>query len=206
MSGLVLTCVRVCNTKRGINASVVLFVLAVICHSACSFHVPQAHLQVVGMLQFVSSDINQPSLPTPFFLWLLTSVKTILQGTVKGGRRQGRWRKRWEDNIREWTGLEFAKSQRAVENRENGGNWLCGHLWCPSDHPRLRDRWRKITVRLGLRIFVIWDHAARLKKILSRGILSHRTINLLTRFSTGQIIDITREIEMTDLSGWRTTP
>ena len=45
-------------------------------------------------------------------------AKTILQGTVKGGRRQGGQRKRWEDNIREWTGLEFAKSQRAVENRE----------------------------------------------------------------------------------------
>ena len=45
-------------------------------------------------------------------------AKTILQGTVKGGRRQGRQKKRWEDNIREWTGLEFAKSQRAVENRE----------------------------------------------------------------------------------------
>ena len=44
-------------------------------------------------------------------------VKTISQGTVKGGRRQGRKRKRWEDNTREWTGLEFAKSQRAVENR-----------------------------------------------------------------------------------------
>ena len=44
--------------------------------------------------------------------------KPIWQGTVKGGRRQGRQRKRWEDNIREWTGLEFAKSQRAVENRE----------------------------------------------------------------------------------------
>ena len=28
-------------------------------------------------------------------------AKTILQGTVKGGRRQGRQRKRWEDNIRE---------------------------------------------------------------------------------------------------------
>ena len=42
--------------------------------------------------------------------------KTILQGTVKGGRRQGRQKKRWEDNIREWTGLEFAKPQRAVEN------------------------------------------------------------------------------------------
>ena len=45
-------------------------------------------------------------------------VKTILQGTVKGGRRQGRQRKRWEDNIREWTGLEFAKPKTAVENRE----------------------------------------------------------------------------------------
>ena len=41
----------------------------------------------------------------------------FLQGTVKGGRK-GRQRKRWEDNIREWTGLEFGKSQRAVENRE----------------------------------------------------------------------------------------
>ena len=47
-------------------------------------------------------------------------AKTILQSTVKGGRRQGRQRKRWEDNIREWTGLAFAKSQRVVENR---GKW-----------------------------------------------------------------------------------
>ena len=45
-------------------------------------------------------------------------AKTILQSTVKGGRRQGGQRNKWEDNIRAWTGLEFAKSQRAVENRE----------------------------------------------------------------------------------------
>ena len=45
-------------------------------------------------------------------------AKTILQGTVKGRRRQSRQRKRWEDNIREWTGLEFGKFQRAVGNRE----------------------------------------------------------------------------------------
>ena len=37
-------------------------------------------------------------------------AKTNLQGTVNGGRRQGRQGKRWEDNIREWTGLEIAKS------------------------------------------------------------------------------------------------
>ena len=56
-------------------------------------------------------------------------AKTILQGTVKAGRRQGRQRKRWEDNIREWTGLEFAKSQWAVENvgkiEETGCEIIC---------------------------------------------------------------------------------
>ena len=38
-------------------------------------------------------------------------TKTILQNHSERGKRQGRQRKRWEDNIREWTGLEFAKSQ-----------------------------------------------------------------------------------------------
>ena len=56
-------------------------------------------------------------------------AKSILQGTVKGGRREGRQIKRWEDNIREWTGLEFGKSQRAVENRrkmeETGCEIIC---------------------------------------------------------------------------------
>ena len=50
-----------------------------------------------------------------------------MQGTVKGGRRQGRQRKRWEDSIREWTGLEFGKSQRGAENRRKWRekkNWL----------------------------------------------------------------------------------
>ena len=60
-------------------------------------------------------------------------AKSILQGTVKGGRRLGRQKKRWEDNIREWTSLEFGKSQKAVENRKNGGNWLRNHLWCHND-------------------------------------------------------------------------
>ena len=52
-------------------------------------------------------------------------AKTILQGTVNGGRRQGRQRKRWEDNIREWTDLEFAKSQRAIENKEKIEETAC---------------------------------------------------------------------------------
>ena len=59
-------------------------------------------------------------------------AKTILQGTVRGERRQGGQRKRREDNIREWTGLEFAKSQRSVETRENGENWLQNYLCAPT--------------------------------------------------------------------------
>ena len=35
-------------------------------------------------------------------------AKTILQGTVKEGRRQGRQRKWWEDNTKEWTVLELS--------------------------------------------------------------------------------------------------
>ena len=38
-------------------------------------------------------------------------AKTILQGTVKGRRRQGGQRKRWENNIREWTDLEGSREQ-----------------------------------------------------------------------------------------------
>ena len=49
---------------------------------------------------------------------------------MKRGRRQGRQRERWEDSIREWTGLEFVKSQGAVENREKmeetGCEIICG--------------------------------------------------------------------------------
>ena len=60
-------------------------------------------------------------------------AKTILQGTVKGGRRQGKQRKRWEDSIRELTGLEFAKSQRAVENREKWRKLVAKLSGCPSD-------------------------------------------------------------------------
>ena len=66
-------------------------------------------------------------------------AKTISQGTVKGGRRQGRQRKRWEDNIREWTGLEFGKSKRAVEDRENLRKLVAKSSVVPQRPSRLRD-------------------------------------------------------------------
>ena len=64
-------------------------------------------------------------------------AKTILRGTVKGGRRQGRQRKKWDD--REWTGLEFVKSQRAVENREKWRKLFAKSCMVPQRPWRLRD-------------------------------------------------------------------
>ena len=50
-------------------------------------------------------------------LWASGLAKTILRGALKGKRKRGRQKKRLEDNIKEWTGMDFASSARAVENR-----------------------------------------------------------------------------------------
>ena len=44
-------------------------------------------------------------------------AKTNLQGIVEGGRRRGRQKKRWENNISEWTGLKFCNAVREAENK-----------------------------------------------------------------------------------------
>ena len=67
-------------------------------------------------------------------------AKTILQGTVKGGRRQGRQEKKLEDRIREWTGPGFTKSQRAVENREKWRKLVAKSSVVPQRPSWLRDR------------------------------------------------------------------
>ena len=60
-------------------------------------------------------------------------AKTILQGTVKGGRIQDRQKKRWEGNIREWTGWSSASPKGQWRTEKNGENWSLNHLWCPND-------------------------------------------------------------------------
>ena len=47
---------------------------------------------------------------------------------------------KWEDKIREWTGLEFAKSQRAVEKKEKRRKLVVKSSVVPRRPPRLRDR------------------------------------------------------------------
>ena len=65
--------------------------------------------------------------------------KTILQGTVNGSRRRGRQKKRWEDNIKEWTGLDFAVSQRAVEDRKEWRRIVMRSAEVPLRPARLRE-------------------------------------------------------------------
>ena len=67
-------------------------------------------------------------------------VKTILHGTVTGERRHGGQKKRCEDIIKEWTGLEIAKSQRAVENRETWRKLVAKSSVVPQRPSRLRNR------------------------------------------------------------------
>ena len=49
---------------------------------------------------------------------IFRACQTILQGTVQGGRRRGRQKKRWEDNIPEWTGMTLGAAMRKTERRE----------------------------------------------------------------------------------------
>ena len=62
-----------------------------------------------------------------------------MQGTVKVRKRQGRQTKRWEDNVRVSTGIEFAKSQRAVENRKRWRKLVAKSSVVPQRSSRLRD-------------------------------------------------------------------
>ena len=47
-------------------------------------------------------------------------AKSILQGIVPGRRGGSRQRKRWEDNIKEWTALAFSRFQNAAMDQ----------VWC----------------------------------------------------------------------------
>ena len=66
-------------------------------------------------------------------------AKTILQGTVKGARRRGRQKKRWEDNIKEWMWMGFGDSLRAAEDWEGRKGTVATSSVVPRRPPRLRD-------------------------------------------------------------------
>ena len=68
-------------------------------------------------------------------------AKSILQGTVNARKKTRQTENRGgKNNIREWTGLEFAKSQRAVENRKKLRKLVVKSSVMPQRPVRVRDR------------------------------------------------------------------
>ena len=67
-------------------------------------------------------------------------AKMILQGTVQGGRRRGRQKKRWEDNVTEWTGLKLGEALRKAKNREEWRTVFARSSLVPQRSNRLWDK------------------------------------------------------------------
>ena len=67
-------------------------------------------------------------------------AKTVLQGTVQGKRKRGRQRKRWEDNISEWTGMRLSETLRQSERREEWRELVTRSSVVPQRSSRLRDK------------------------------------------------------------------
>ena len=53
------------------------------------------------------------------------------------GKKGGRQKKRWEDNIKEWTGMDFPSAAGELKTGQVGKGLLPIHLWCPDDLPML---------------------------------------------------------------------
>jgi len=61
--------------------------------------------------------------------------KIILQGTVEGGRKRGRQRKSWSDNVKEWTSLDMGHLLQQTTDRQA---WRRVSVSSSTDSPR---RW-----------------------------------------------------------------
>ena len=61
-------------------------------------------------------------------------AKTIVQGTVQGGRKRRREKNRWEDSIKEWTRLNSVALQRGQNTGRYGNDWLESKQQCPNSH------------------------------------------------------------------------
>ena len=59
---------------------------------------------------------------------------------MKGKRKRGRQKKRWEDNIKEWTEMDFASSTRAAENRSRWKGIIANSFVVPRRPSKLWDK------------------------------------------------------------------
>ena len=92
-----------------------------------------------GSVTPVSTAANTHTpMSSTLMLWYPAVPKWVMPALNYGGG--DRERKRWEDNIREWTGLKVAKYQRAVENREKWGKVVAKSSVAPQRPSQLKDR------------------------------------------------------------------
>lgn len=89
--------------------------------------------------------------------------REILQGTVDGGRRRGKQRPSWNDNVKEWTGCGISTRVRVAENRQ----WWCdlivdADIVTPNDPgPGFGDEWMSMSDATPLPTSTAlyeWDH------------------------------------------------
>ena len=73
------------------------------------------------------------------FPFIRSGQNHLARHSERGKKTRRTKRKRWEDNIREWTGLEFGKSERAVENKEKWRKLVAISSVVPQRPSRLRD-------------------------------------------------------------------
>ena len=65
-----------------------------------------------------------------------TLSKTILQGTVEGSRRQGRPRKSWMENVKEWTNQTMPELLAAAPQRKKWHQMAAAAALLPPPRPR----------------------------------------------------------------------
>ena len=63
--------------------------------------------------------------------------KTIMEGTVRGGRKRGGQRKRWEHNISEWTNLSSAETLRLAVDRSRWRKVVSKAMMAPLRPPEV---------------------------------------------------------------------
>ena len=96
--------------------------------------------QVIGPYEGLLTTVKKRKLRWYGHKTRSTGLATmILQGTVQGGRRRGRQKKRWED-VTEWTGLRLGEALRKAENREEWRTVIARSSLVPQRSIRLWDK------------------------------------------------------------------
>ena len=104
---------------------------------------------------------------------------------MKGKRKTDRQKKKWENNIKEWTGMNFASSARAVANMIRWKGIVANSSVCPDDHPWLWDRIQYIGVDKRTMLITVkighYTAAAIMYKFRLQPINLKRQVNDYTR-------------------------